>query len=38
MSKDKKEDKTEQEQAKEVFENWMRETLDKYDKEKDKKK
>jgi hypothetical protein len=38
MSKNNKKEKTEQELAKEVVENWLNETLDKYDKEKDKKK
>lgn len=38
MNKDNKEDKTEQELAKEVFETWLDETLKKYDEEKSKKK
>jgi len=38
MSKDNKKEKTEKELAKEVVENWFSETLDKYDKKKDKKK
>lgn len=37
MSKNNKKEKTEKELAKEIVENWISETLDKYDKEKDKK-